>query len=228
MSDEAPHVLVVDDDKRLRELLRKFLSDKGFLVTLAADAAEARARMGSVAFDVLVLDVMMPGETGTDLAAALRAEDNSVPILMLTAMGEADDRIAGFESGADDYLTKPFDPRELVHRLNSILRRVPRPEDAPRRLFMGGLVFDLARDELRQGDGVIYLTSTEGALLRILAENAGQALSREDLATRVGGGGGGRNIDVLVTRLRRKIEPDPRQPRYLQTARGLGYLLRPD
>lgn len=227
MDSERPHILVVDDDDRLRELLRKYLSENGFMVTAARDAAEARARLASIAFDLMVLDIMMPGESGLDLAASLR-DVNPVPILMLTAMGETDDRIRGFESGADDYLAKPFEPRELVLRINSILRRVPRPVEAPASVTLGAVRFDLVRQELSRDGAPVRLTSLEAALLKALAEEPGAILSREQLIERTGTDAAGRAVDVQVTRLRRKIEPDPKLPRYLQTVRGKGYMLRPD
>lgn len=227
MSNDPSHVLVVDDDTRLRELLRKYLTDAGFRVTAAADAADARRKMASIAFDLLVLDVMMPGESGFEFAVYLRRR-SAVPILMLTARGEADDRIAGLELGVDDYLVKPFEPRELILRIESILRRVPEPAAAPLETSLGDVVFDHEREELRCDGEPIHLTSAEARLLKTLAENPGAILSREELASRFGLDGGDRTIDVQVTRLRRKIEPDPKLPRYLQTVRGKGYVLRPD
>ncbi len=229
MNDLAPHILVVDDDDRLRELLRKFLSENGFLVEPAQDAADARVKLSTIAFDLIVLDLMMPGESGLDFAADRKARDET-PILMLTAMGEAEDRIAGLERGADDYLCKPFEPRELLLRIHAILRRANR-NARPRgghALRFGPFVFDLFREELRCGDDVVRLTSVETALLKALAESAGRTLSREDLIDRTGASGGDRAVDVQITRLRRKIEDDPKIPQYLQTVRGKGYILRPD
>jgi two-component system phosphate regulon response regulator OmpR len=227
MSAEAPHILVVDDDDRLRRLLARFLGENGFLIATASSAADARAKLASVAFDLIVLDLMMPGEHGLDFAADLRRQSH-VPILMLTAMGETEDRVAGLERGADDYLVKPFEPRELLLRIASILRRVPPQTAAAAAVRMGDLSFDLDRQELRRGERVIRLTTVEKVLLRALAARAGVALSREDLNEITGGAGGDRAVDVQVTRLRRKIEPDPREPRYLQTVRGRGYVLKPD
>jgi len=227
MLDELPHILAVDDDKRLRELLRKFLSENGFMVTTAADAEEARGKLASVQFDLIVLDLMMPGETGLEFAQSLRKTDN-VPILMLTAMSEPEDRIAGLEKGADDYLVKPFEPRELLLRIHSILRRVPQAVEKPTTVNMGQVRFDLERDELLRGEEVVHLTEAEAALLRALALNADRILSRDDLCKESGADAEGRAVDVQVTRLRRKIELDPKQPRYLQTIRGQGYRLRPD
>jgi len=227
--DEA-HLLVVDDDRRLRDLLAKYLGDNGYVVTAAADAAEARRRMAGLAFDLIVLDVMMPGEDGTSLTRSLRAEGNHVPILLLTARGGVDDRIGGLEAGADDYLAKPFDPRELLLRVGSILRRAPRdePVEAPRLLGLGAYTWDVARSELTCGGQMVHLTQAERDLLCVLAEAAGQPVSRDELAARTGTAANPRAVDVQVTRLRKKIEDDPRLPRYLQTVRGTGYLLRPE
>jgi two-component system phosphate regulon response regulator OmpR len=229
METEQPHVLVVDDDRRLRELLRRFLADNGFRVTVAGDAREARATVGNFAFDAIVLDVMMPGESGLHLAGDLRKKIET-PILMLTAMGESEDRIAGFEHGADDYLVKPFEPRELVLRLKALMRRAARPA-APSggdEIRLGAFRFRLDRLELSRGEERVKLTETEARLLGALARKAGAPMSREELAAETGAEGGERAVDVQVTRLRRKLEDDPRGPRYLQTARGKGYLLLPD
>ncbi len=229
MDDEAPHILVVDDDTRLRDLLKRYLTERGFMVTTAIDAEDARRRLAALAFDLMVLDVMMPGESGLDLVADLR-RGSDVPVLLLTAMSEPEDRIAGLEAGADDYLPKPFEPRELLLRIRSILRRAtPRDAAAMAPISLGLCRFDVEREELTGADGrAIRLTSFESMLLRILAEHAGEVLGREDLTRLTGAGGGERSVDVQVTRLRRKIEPDPRAPRYLQTVRGQGYVLRPD
>jgi two-component system phosphate regulon response regulator OmpR len=227
MTDASPHVLVVDDDARLRELLRQFLGRHGFTVTTAADAAEARARLAAFAFDLAVVDVMLPGESGLDLTRHLRAS-TALPVLLLTARAEAADRIAGLSSGADDYLVKPFEPDELLLRIRAILRRAPPPAAVPAQVVFGPFRFLPARDEL-QRDGVpVRLTAAETALLRVLAARADSAVSREDLVARAHVDGGERTIDVQVTRLRRKIEDDPRNPRWLQTVRGSGYILRTD
>ena len=227
MTQESPHILVVDDDARLRKLLARYLSEHGFLVATAEDAADARGKLASFTFDLIVLDLMMPGESGLSLAADLRRR-SGVPILMLTAMGEPEDRIAGLEKGADDYMVKPFEPRELLLRIGNILRRVPQENALPAEVRMGAMVFDMEREELREGDQPVKLTSVETALLTALARRAGVALSREELIDLTGAGGGDRAVDVQVTRLRRKIETDPRDPRYLQTVRGRGYVLKPD
>lgn len=227
MDNDFPHILVVDDDDRLRELLRKYLSDNGFRVSVASDAAAARQRMAGIAFDLLVLDLMMPGESGLELAADLR-RTNPVPILMLTALGETENRIAGLESGADDYLTKPFEPRELLLRIHSILRRAPVVSEPPLRVSMGEVSYDLERFELSRNGIPIRLTDVEISLLNALAGRPGAILSREDLTGLTGATGGERAVDVQVTRLRRKIESNPRLPVYLHTVRGKGYVLRPD
>jgi two-component system phosphate regulon response regulator OmpR len=227
MGDPESHLLVVDDDARLRALLRRYLSDNGFRVTVASDAAEARAALARFAFDLVVLDVMMPGESGLDLTRALRGE-GGVPVLLLTAMAEPGDRVNGLEQGAEDYLAKPFEPRELVLRIHNILQRRPRPDTAARALRLGGCRFDPARGELSRGGDLVHLTAAEAGLLSILAHKAGQAVSREELSLSASMGGNVRNVDVQMTRLRRKIERDPRFPRYLQTVRGTGYVLKPD
>jgi two-component system phosphate regulon response regulator OmpR len=228
-----PHILVVDDDARIRALLQKFLARNGFLVTPARDARHARALLEGLEFDLLVLDVMMPGEDGVALTASLR-ETMTTPILLLTARGEADDRIRGLEAGADDYLGKPFEPRELLLRINAILRRVPKPVPKaapPRSLQLGEVRYDMTRGELWRGRDMIRLTATEGALMRLFAARAHEPVTRQQLVEDLGGGiaeAQERAVDVQITRLRRKIETDPRTPRYLQTVRGSGYMLAPD
>lgn len=225
---ELPHILVVDDDTRLRELLRKYLTEQGFRVTVAASAAEARAKLASLEFDLIVLDIMMPGESGLALTQSLR-QTSRVPILLLTAMGEAEDRIAGLEQGADDYLPKPFEPRELSLRIRTILRRAaPEAAATTRVLQLGPFSFDMERRILERGGSVVHLTEAEAALLLALAQSPGTAMSRDELNRQTGNDVNSRTVDVQVTRLRRKIESDPRFPRYLQTVRGLGYVLRPD
>jgi len=225
---EPSHILVVDDDTRLRALLQRYLSDQGFRVTTAVDAADARAKLTSFAFDLLVLDIMMPGESGLELTQTLRRE-SAVPILLLTAMSETEDRITGFESGADDYLPKPFEPRELVLRINAILRRVPPVESRTAVcVAFGDFSFDLEREELTRAGAFIRLTSAETSLLKALARKAGEPIARQELSEESQVTGNTRTIDVQVTRLRRKIEADPKFPRYLQTVRGTGYVLMTD
>src|SRR5947199_2465340 len=227
MTDSEPHLLVVDDDLRLRELLRRYLSDSGFRVTGAADAAEARAQLASFAFDLVVLDVMMPGESGIELTRSLRQRAAPhIPVLLLTAMGEPEDRVNGLEQGADDYLSKPFEPRELVLRIRNLLQRRPATDVASKDIRLGGCRFDVMRGELYRGGDLVHLTAAEAGLLSILAQKAGQAVSREELSISLSGNV--RNVDVQMTRLRRKIERDQRFPRYLQTVRGTGYILKPD
>ena len=230
--DDPRHILVVDDDRRLRELLHRYLSDNGFLVTSARDATEARNLQRGMAFDLIVLDVMMPGESGLELARSLRQTRNNVPILMLTAMSEPAHRIGGLEAGADDYLPKPFEPRELLLRIRTILKRVlaaaPESGPAPGEITLGPLRFDRERATLLDGDGrVVRVTTAEASLLSVLSEVPGEVLTRESLGERCAIDGGDRAVDVQVARLRRKIEIDPKNPRYLQTVRGRGYVLRP-
>ena len=233
MSDLDPHLLIVDDDERIRVLLQKFLMRNGFLVTGARDAAHARRILSGLDFDLIVMDVMMPGETGIALTRSLR-ETSATPILLLTAKGETEDRIAGLEAGADDYLAKPFEPKELLLRINAILRRMPeaRGESTrPKVLHLGAIRYDIERGELWQGDDLIRLTATENQLMRIFAATPGEAVSRQKLVEDLGRDGGQaqeRAVDVQITRLRRKIEPNPKQPQYLQTVRGEGYMLVPD
>lgn len=223
-SDDAPHLLVVDDDTRIRTLLRQFLSGNGFRVTVAATAAEARRQLAGLDFDLLILDVMMPGENGVELTKSLRT-DKTVPILMLTALSETDSRIAGLEAGADDYLPKPFDPRELILRINNILRRggppqVPKAEQ----IVFGPYTFQITRRELKNAGDTIKLTDREQEILAIFAERPGETIPRHEL---VSGDSevGERTIDVQINRLRRKIERDPTNPVWLQTVRGVGYRL---
>ena len=224
MNDHAPHILVVDDDDRLRDLLKQYLSGNGYRVTGAGDAAEARARLRSMAFDLIVLDVMMPGEDGLALTASLK-QVSETPILLLTARNEPEDRIDGLERGADDYLAKPFEPRELVLRISNLLRRAPRTAPV---LRLGEHSFDVERTELTRNDLAVHLTPAERRLLRAFARRPGVTLSRAALAAESRMEGSARTVDVQVTRLRRKIEPNPRFPRYLQTVRGEGYVLQPD
>lgn len=225
--DHAPHILIVDDDSRLRNLLRKYLTDKGYRISVAVDAADARAKLQGLAFDLLILDVMMPGESGMELLKSLRRA-NQVPILMLTAMADPGDRILGLRAGADDYLAKPFEPEELLLRISAILKRVHQAQpagDGPVRF--GEFTFDPVKGELKQGEQVIYLTTGEQQLLRVFARAPGVTISRHELTQKTGGSEG-RAVDVQITRLRRKIEADPKAPRFLQTVWGEGYVLWAD
>jgi two-component system phosphate regulon response regulator OmpR len=225
LADDAPHLLIVDDDRRIRDLLSRFLSSEGYRVTTAETAADARAKLKSLSFDLLILDVMMPGESGFDFARAMRAEANDVPILMLTARDAAESRIKGLEIGADDYLSKPFEPRELSLRVANILKRAQPTAAAPaEQVSFGPFVYHLGRGELRKGDKTVKLTDREREMLRILAATPGETVSRTELAGN-GGSVSERAVDVLVNRLRRKIERNPANPLYVQTVRGIGYRL---
>jgi two-component system phosphate regulon response regulator OmpR len=220
------HLLVVDDDDRIRDLLKQYLSRAGFRVTTASDAAAARKLLEMLDFDLLILDVMMPGEDGLSLTRWVRKR-GATPVLILTARGLADERIEGLSQGADDYLPKPFEPQELLLRAEAILRRTGPRTPAPRRIKLGDFDFDLERAELTRQGAPVRLTESEGQLLKLLAQNAHAPVDRLDLA-RDTADSTGRAVDVQVTRLRRKIETDPRNPRYLQTVRGVGYMLSPD
>jgi two-component system, OmpR family, phosphate regulon response regulator OmpR len=222
--DDAPHILIVDDDRRIRDLLSRFLNTEGYRVTTADTAAEARAKLDGLSFDLLVLDVMMPGESGFELARAIRT-NSTVPILMLTARDEKESRIEGLEIGADDYVAKPFEPRELSLRINNILKRsAPIIPPLVESVRFGPFVFHIGRGELRHGEEVIHLTDREREMLRMLAVAPGETVTRIALA---GGGAsaGERAVDVQVNRLRRKIERDPANPLFVQTVRGIGYRL---
>jgi len=222
---ERPHILMVDDDARIRRLVQRYLTENGFRVTTAGDAMQAQARMRGLDFDLLVLDVMMPGVSGVDFARLLR-KDSRVPILMLTARAEVSDRLEGLESGADDYLAKPFEPRELVLRIHSILRRAQAPAKKSE-IRMGPCRFSIERGELTRDGKPVRLTSSESTLLKLLAQAVGKPLSRLEL-TELTGAGLERSIDVQINRLRRKIESDPKMPLYIQTVRSVGYMLVPD
>ena len=222
--EDAYHILVVDDDSRIRDLLSRYLSEQGFRVSTAADASEARRKLKGLSYDLLIVDVMMPGENGTDFTRDIR-DDLDVPVLMLTALGETDARIKGLEAGADDYLPKPFDPRELVLRLNSILRRA-RVEEGPavEQILFGPYTFSLTSRELKHDGTAVKLTERERDIMVMFAENAGEVVPRLDL---VGNdtNANERTVDVQINRLRRKIEKDPGSPTWLQTVRGIGYKL---
>jgi two-component system phosphate regulon response regulator OmpR len=231
MSEAQPHILVIDDDKRLRDLIARYLTEQGYRVTTAIHAADARAKLAGITFDMLVVDIMMPGENGLELTQSLR-ESSLVPILLLTAMGESTDRITGLETGADDYLVKPFEPRELVLRISAILKRARargERQTSVGAVKFGAFVFELERRRLFKSGEPVHLTEAESELLFQLARRAGQPVSREELAPQSADESGeSRLIDVQMTRLRRKIEDDPRFPRFLQTVRGRGYMLKPD
>lgn len=222
MHDDKPHILIVDDDDRLRALLKKFLHEQGFLVSAASSANEAREQMGWYQFDLIILDVMMPGETGLVFLSSLNA--SGAPVLMLSAMSEADDRIAGLEGGAQDYLTKPFEPKELVLRIRTILRRSQQASFKPQAVRFGEFTFDLSTNQLQRSGAPVSLTSGESALLRLLSEEPGAPVTREQLASVLPGSSSERSIDVQITRLRKKIEEGDK-PVYLQTVRGAGYVL---
>jgi two-component system phosphate regulon response regulator OmpR len=226
LSDDAFHLLVVDDDKRIRELLSRYLTEQGFRITVAADAADARRKLVGLHFDLIILDVMMPGESGLSLTETLQ-KDKTTPIILLTAKAEAESRIAGLEAGADDYLSKPFDPRELVLRINNILRR--NASDAPKieQVIFGPYTFSIPRKELRRAAEQIRLTDREQEIMLLFALRAGDTIPRHEL---IGDDAevGERTIDVQINRLRRKIEEDPANPVYLQTVRGIGYRLSID
>ena len=222
----APHILVVDDDDRIRDLLKQYLARQDYRVTAAANAASARKLVSTLDFDLAILDIMMPGESGLDLLASIRRQGVNSPVLLLTARGDTADRIEGLKRGADDYLAKPFEPEELALRVAAILRRT-HVEPVPEEVEMSGLVFNPKRGELFEGEKRVKLTEAELQLLTSLASRAGEPVSREELAAN-SPGSTERSIDVQVTRLRRKIEPDPKQPIHIQTVRGIGYRLMPD
>lgn len=228
MEPTKNHILVVDDDTRLRELLQRFLRENGYLVSAAKDTIEARNLMKNYRFNLLIVDVMMPKENGFDFLIKLRRE-NTVPVIMLTALAGIDDRIVGLENGADDYIAKPFDTKELLLRVANILKRVEIKDESNKKLELGLCVFDMQTKELnyKQG-GVLHLTAVEQNLLMILGDKSGQIFTREKLAEILGAGQSPRSIDVQIARMRKKIEKDSKNPRYLQTVRGKGYMLLTD
>lgn len=223
---DASHILVVDDDTRLRSLLQRFLRESGYFVSVAKDAMSAREMLQNYKFDLLIVDIMMPQETGLQFLEKLRKESR-VPVILLTAMGETADRIAGLELGADDYLPKPFEPKELLLRLKNILKREPKIKVVETVVFdFGDCLYDAEKKELisKQGE-VIHITPVEQSLLTVLSEKSGQIFSRDELAEILGAGQSPRSIDVQITRLRKKIETDSKNPKYLKTIRGKGYML---
>lgn len=225
-TDDAPHLLIVDDDKRIRDLLNRYLTEQGFRITIAADAAEARRKLEGLHFDLIILDVMMPGESGLSLTKSLY-EKKTIPVILLTARVEAESRIEGLEAGADDYLAKPFDPRELVLRINNILRRSASETPKIEQVIFGPFTFSISRKELRRAAETIRLTDREQEIMLLFALRAGDTIPRHEL---IGDDSdvGERTIDVQINRLRRKIEDDPANPVYLQTVRGIGYRLSID
>lgn len=224
---DLAHILVVDDDRRIRQLLQSYLLENGFRVSVAATAAEAREKMRGVTFDLAVLDIMMPGESGLDLMRSLRGGGNPIPVLMLSALADASDRIAGLETGSDDYLAKPFEPRELLLRIKGLLKRQDGMGATRSEVMFGPFVFHQQRGELRKGAELIRLTTREKDFLRILSTRAGAPVARTELAPE-GSEEGARSVDVQINRLRQKIEADPSNPLYLQTVRGAGYVLHVD
>lgn len=226
LDDNAPHLLVVDDDKRIRELISQYLTQNGYRLTTARDAADARKRLAGLAFDLIILDVMMPGETGIELTQFLNKSISPTPILMLTALSDTEDRVEGLSSGADDYLAKPFDPRELLLRIKNLLKRqtVQNPSIKQEHLTFGPFTFSIKKRELKKAGAAIRLTEREQVILGIFAESAGNTVKRQDLYAH-GHHVGERTVDVQINRLRRKLEDDPANPAYLQTVRGTGYKL---
>lgn len=228
MTEPSPHILVVDDDERLRNLLQQYLGNEGFFVSTAANTQEAEALLDVFAVDSLVLDVMMPGETGVEYAMRLKTREGAPPVLLLTARGEVEDRIVGLEAGAADYLAKPFAPKELLLRLNNLVARARMVQQQKRAMRFGEYRFDIAQGRLSRGEEAIYLTSSEVDCLRILAESAGTPVTREQVAAKLGDVTNERSVDVQINRLRKKIEPTPGKPIYLQTIRHAGYVLYAD
>lgn len=223
MLNNQPHILVIDDDDRLRSLLVKFLSEQGFLVTPAESAGDARNKMTAFVFDLMILDVMMPSETGLEFIATLPAD--KPPVLMLSAMGETEDRIKGLEIGAEDYIAKPFEPKELVLRIKAILRRFVPVSEQIEIIKFGNFSFDFTTNQLKRNDKLVFLTSNEIAMLKLLAQQAGNPVSRDELSKLMPSVANERSIDVQMSRLRKKIEENDSKPLYLQTIRGAGYVL---
>ena len=226
MQEAQKHILVVDDDTRLRSLLQRYLREQGFLVSAAKDVAEAKVFLTIYKFDILIVDIMMPKISGIDFLRQLRLENNTTPVILLTAMGETEDRINGLEIGADDYISKPFEPKELVLRINNILRRTIQAKEHSSKLLFNGISYDLDKGELRSKDGkVIHITQVERTLLTLFGRKVGDVHTREELDDILGVAENLRTVDVQITRLRKKIETDTKNPRYLQTVRGKGYML---
>lgn len=229
MQTQKSHILIVDDDTRLRSLISRYLRDNDFYVSVAKDAAEARKIIKYYQLDALIVDIMMPNETGLEFLKSLRADNNHIPVIMLTAMGETGDRISGLELGADDYVAKPFEPKELVLRIQNVIKRRPPEVKAKGELKLGEYIFDVSKKELTHINGeIVHITPVEQALMVILGQKSAQVFTREKLAEILGAGQSPRSIDVQIARLRRKIEKDSKNPRYLQTVRGKGYMLFSD
>lgn len=229
MQETKKHILVVDDDTRLRSLLQRYLREQGFLVSAAKDAFEAEDFLQNYIFDLLIVDVMMPKISGLEFLHNLREKNNQIPVIMLTAMGEAADRIVGLEKGADDYIPKPFEPKELVLRINNILKRTTKAKELSTKLIFHGISYDTEKGELKDSEGkIIHITPVERTLLNLFGKNIGEVYTREDLAEILGVAENLRTVDVQITRLRKKIETDTKNPRYLQTVRGKGYMLISD
>ena len=226
MPDVKKHILAVDDDTRLRSLLQRYLREQGFLVSAAKDAAEAETFLNIYQFDIIVADIMMPKVTGIEFLQKIRSDGNNTPVVLLTAMGETADRIAGLEIGAGDYISKPFEPKELVLRINNILKRTLAINEAQSKLIFQHITYDMETGELKDGDNkIIHMTPVERTLLNVLGKKTGEVHTREELAEILGVEGNLRTVDVQITRLRKKIEVDTKNPRYLQTVRGKGYML---
>lgn len=229
MQEAKKHILVVDDDTRLRSLLQRYLREQGFLVSAAKDAVEAEKFIQNYVFDILIVDVMMPKISGLEFLNNLREKENTIPVIMLTAMGETADRIIGLEAGADDYIPKPFEPKELVLRVNNILKRTIKAKEQSTKLIFHGMSYDIEKGELRDiEDKTIHITPVEKTLLNLFGSNIGEVYTREELADILGVTENQRTVDVQITRLRKKIEIDTKNPRYLQTVRGKGYMLISD
>ncbi len=229
MQEISKHILVVDDDTRLRSLLQRYLREQGYLVTAAKDANEAEMFLEKYIFDILIVDIMMPKINGLDFLKGLRGRGNTVPVILLTAMGEAADRISGLEIGADDYIAKPFEPKELILRINNILRRTSQAKEIAVKLNFHGISYDIDKGELKDENGkIVHITPVERLLLSLFGKNIGEVHTREELAEILGVGENLRTVDVQITRLRKKIEKDTKNPRYLQTVRGKGYMLISD
>lgn len=226
MQKAEKHILVVDDDTRLRSLLQRYLREQGFVVTALKDVADTQSLLDYYKVDLMIVDVMMPNITGTEFLKLLREENNLTPVILLTAMGDAKDRINGLETGADDYIAKPFEPKELVLRINNILKRTTKIKEQSSKLIFGDIYYDLTKGELSTKKGeVIHITPVERTLLNLLGKKTGDVHSREELAEILGVAENLRTVDVQITRLRKKIEQDTKNPRYLQTVRGKGYML---